>query len=45
MWKTEVWTDNGGERRRRGISDYWAKQLTYEAACEHLTEVFADLGQ
>ncbi|MGA2648854.1 MAG: serine/threonine-protein kinase [Candidatus Sulfotelmatobacter sp.] len=44
-WKTEVWTSNDGERRRRGISDYWAKHLSYQAACDHLTEVFVSLGQ
>ncbi len=44
-WKTEVWTSNDGERRRRGVSDYWAKHLSYQAACDHLTEVFVSLGQ
>jgi hypothetical protein len=44
-WRTEVWTDKSGERRRRGMSKYWAKQLSYQDACEHLTGVFADLGQ
>ncbi|MFZ0770343.1 MAG: serine/threonine-protein kinase [Candidatus Sulfotelmatobacter sp.] len=44
-WRTEVWTDNAGERRRKGVPDYWAKHSSHQAACEHLTEVFADLGQ
>jgi serine/threonine protein kinase len=44
-WKTEVWTDNGGERRRRGVLSYWAEQLARQTAFDHLTEVFADLGR
>jgi len=44
-WKTEVWTVNAAEHRRKGLSDYWAKGLTHQAAFEHLTEVFADLAQ
>lgn len=45
MWKTEVWGEKNGERRRKGVSDYWTSQLTYSAACDHLTEVFADLDR
>jgi eukaryotic-like serine/threonine-protein kinase len=44
-WATEIWTDNGVERRRKGVADYWAKQLDYQTALDHLTEVFVDLGQ
>lgn len=44
-WQTVVWTARGGERRRRGVSEYWRKALGYKPACKHLTEVFADLNQ
>jgi len=44
-WQTGVWTMRGQERRAKGRSDYWAKQQTYEDACSHLTEVFAELGR
>lgn len=44
-WQTSVWTSRAGERRARGLNDYWTKQRTYQRACDHLTEVFADLGR
>lgn len=44
-WQTSVWTSRAGERRARGLADYWKKQPTYQRACDHLTEVFADLGR
>lgn len=44
-WQTEVWTINAGERRRRGVSDYWAKALTRQRAFDHLTAVFVDLAR
>ena len=44
-WKTEVWTNNNGEMRKRGVSDYWTKEQTHQAAIDHLTEVFVDLGR
>lgn len=44
-WQTSVWTTRGKERRAKGRFDYWAKQETYEDACDHLTEVFAELGR
>jgi eukaryotic-like serine/threonine-protein kinase len=45
LWKTEVWSDHSGDRRRRGVSDFWASGLSYSEACNHLTEVFAALDQ
>jgi serine/threonine protein kinase len=44
-WQTEVWTVSGCDRRRKGLSDYWAKGFTHQSACEHLTGVFDDLGR
>ena len=44
-WQTGVWTTRGQERRAKGRSDYWAKHQNYEDACDHLTEVFAELGR
>jgi serine/threonine protein kinase len=44
-WQTRVWTNKDGDRRKKGVSEYWKEQLGYAAACDHLTEVFADLGQ
>lgn len=44
-WQTNVWTTRDGERRARGLSEYWTKQPTYRHACDHLTAVFADLSR
>jgi serine/threonine protein kinase len=44
-WQTSVWTTRGLERRAKGLSDYWTKQPTYLRACDHLTEVFAELSR
>jgi eukaryotic-like serine/threonine-protein kinase len=44
-WQTRVWTNKDGDRRKKGVSEYWKEQFDYAAACDHLTEVFADLGQ
>jgi serine/threonine protein kinase len=44
-WDTKVWTANGVERRKKNIGQYWRKHLTYEQACNHLTEVFVALNQ
>jgi serine/threonine protein kinase len=44
-WQTCVWTARGKERRAKGTSDYWREQLSHAQACDHLTEVFADLSQ
>jgi eukaryotic-like serine/threonine-protein kinase len=41
-WQTCVWT-NGSEKRAKGLSDYWRKNLSYTEACKHLTGVFEDL--
>lgn len=44
-WQTKVWTTRGQERRAKGLADYWQEGLRYDQACDHLTDVFADLGQ
>jgi serine/threonine protein kinase len=44
-WDTRVWTTKGSERRKKNVAGYWRKRLTYEEACDHLTDVFAALGQ
>jgi len=42
-WESNVWT-LGEQRRAKGLSEYWEKNMRYSEACRHLTEVFADLG-
>ena len=44
-WQTSVWTSRAGERRAKGLADYWRTKLSYQEACDHLTEVFADLSR
>jgi len=44
-WETKVWTSRSGERRKKGVSEYWKAGQTYRSACDHLTEVFDELGR
>jgi serine/threonine protein kinase len=43
-WQSAVWTVNGQDCRKRNLAGYWKRNLSYENACEHLTEVFAELS-